>query len=75
MSEQVAILEQGMMSAIEEAESSLVQGGIPIGAALADANGDLVGAGHNQRFSTQRSIALPRSDVGQPMPIQPSTRP
>ena len=35
--------------ALAEARTGLQEGGIPIGAAIFDANGDLVGAGHNQR--------------------------
>src|SRR5438309_4653241 len=35
--------------AIEEARQGLVEGGIPIGAALFDARGALLGRGHNRR--------------------------
>jgi cytosine deaminase len=35
--------------AIEEAKKGLKEGGIPIGAALFDENGDLLGSGHNRR--------------------------
>lgn len=35
--------------AIEEARAGLAEGGIPIGAALFDGNGDLLGRGHNRR--------------------------
>jgi creatinine deaminase len=35
--------------AIEEAQRSLAEGGIPIGAALFDDTGRLLGAGHNRR--------------------------
>ena len=35
--------------AIEEAQRSLAEGGIPIGAALFDESGRLLGAGHNRR--------------------------
>jgi creatinine deaminase len=35
--------------AIAEARTGLAEGGIPIGAAIFDAAGKLVGAGHNQR--------------------------
>lgn len=35
--------------AIEEAQRSFAEGGIPIGAALFDASGRLLGAGHNRR--------------------------
>jgi len=36
--------------AIEEAKLGLVEGGIPIGAALFDADGNLLGRGHNRRI-------------------------
>jgi len=35
--------------AVEEARKGLAEGGIPIGAALFDANGKLLGSGHNRR--------------------------
>jgi cytosine deaminase len=35
--------------AIEEAQKGLVEGGIPIGAALFDREGKLLGSGHNRR--------------------------
>ena len=35
--------------AIGEARKSLAEGGLPIGAAIFDANGKLLGAGHNRR--------------------------
>jgi cytosine deaminase len=35
--------------AIEEARRGLAEGGIPIGAALFDSNGKLLGSGHNRR--------------------------
>ena len=38
-----------LMVAIEEARQGLAEGGIPIGAALFDANGNLLGRGHNRR--------------------------
>jgi creatinine deaminase len=35
--------------ALEEARAGLAEGGIPIGSALFDADGNLLGRGHNQR--------------------------
>ena len=35
--------------AVEEARQGLAEGGIPIGAALFDAEGNLLGSGHNRR--------------------------
>jgi creatinine deaminase len=44
------ITHQAMLAvAIAEARKGLAEGGIPIGAAIFDANGKLVGAGHNRR--------------------------
>jgi cytosine deaminase len=40
---------QMLQSAIEEARQGLAEGGIPIGAALFDENGNLLGRGHNRR--------------------------
>ena len=40
---------QMMAVAIQEARKSLAEGGIPIGAAVFDANGRLLGSGHNRR--------------------------
>ena len=41
--------EQMFEVAIEEARQGLVEGGIPIGAALFDTDGNLLGRGHNRR--------------------------
>jgi len=38
-----------LQTAIEEARQGLAEGGIPIGAALFDASGALLGCGHNRR--------------------------
>jgi cytosine deaminase len=38
-----------LQTAIEEAGQGLAEGGIPIGAALFDENGNLLGRGHNRR--------------------------
>ena len=45
------VLDAGAMLAIaiEEARQGLAEGGIPIGAALFDGDGNLLGRGHNQR--------------------------
>jgi cytosine/creatinine deaminase len=42
--------ERMLRVAIEEARQGLVEGGIPIGAALFDVQGRLVGRGHNRRM-------------------------
>jgi creatinine deaminase len=42
--------DQAMLSvALSEARQGLAEGGIPIGAAIFDANGKLLGSGHNRR--------------------------
>jgi len=41
---------QMLQVAIEEARLGLAEGGIPIGAALFDGNGHLLGRGHNRRI-------------------------
>lgn len=41
---------EAMLSvALSEAQKGLAEGGIPVGAAIFDANGRIVGAGHNRR--------------------------
>lgn len=42
-------LDSMLATAIEEARIGLAEGGIPIGAALFDGNGNLLGRGHNRR--------------------------
>jgi cytosine deaminase len=41
--------EKMLNTAIEEAKKGLAEGGIPIGAAVFDENGNLLGSGHNRR--------------------------
>lgn len=43
-------LETMLAVAIEEARAGLAEGGIPIGAALFDTEGNLLGRGHNRRI-------------------------
>src|SRR5580765_3703473 len=50
MSSQQSIFEQMLQIAIEEARQGLAEGGIPIGAALFDRHGNLLGRGHNRRI-------------------------
>ena len=42
--------EKMLVAAIEEAKIGLAEGGIPIGAALFDKRGNLLGRGHNRRI-------------------------
>ncbi|KAF2163856.1 hypothetical protein M409DRAFT_68134 [Zasmidium cellare ATCC 36951] len=39
----------GFKAALEEAKASASEGGVPIGACLVDANGKILGRGHNMR--------------------------
>jgi creatinine deaminase len=49
MTEQVLDYSDMLKVAIAEAHQSLAEGGIPIGAAIFDLHGKLIGAGHNRR--------------------------
>ena len=46
----LAAYEQMLRTAIDEARQGLAEGGIPIGAALFDRQGNLLGRGHNRRI-------------------------
>jgi cytosine/creatinine deaminase len=50
-------------TAIEEARKGLKEGGIPIGAALYDANGTLLGSGHNRRVQEGDPSAHAETDA------------
>jgi cytosine deaminase len=50
--------------ALAEARKGLVEGGIPIGAAIFDASAKLVGAGHNRRVQNGRASCRERVFVG-----------
>lgn len=47
--EQIVTHSEMLQVALEEARKGLAEGGIPIGAAIFDARGKLVGCGHNRR--------------------------
>ncbi len=49
--------------ALEEAQKGLAEGGIPIGAALFDANGTLLGRGHNRRVQESDPSAHGETDA------------
>ena len=40
----------GFLAAVEEAKKGYEEGGVPIGACLVSANGEILGRGHNMRF-------------------------
>lgn len=42
--------EPGFQTALAEAKKSASEGGIPIGACLVSADGEILGKGHNQRI-------------------------
>jgi cytosine deaminase len=46
-----------MRLALEQARASLQAGGVPVGAVLATASGDVLGAGHNERVQLGDPIA------------------
>jgi cytosine deaminase len=50
-------LRKALDAAIEQAEKSWSEGGIPIGSALVDAAGSIVSVGHNQRVQ-KKSVIL-----------------
>jgi cytosine/creatinine deaminase len=43
--------------ALQQAKASLSQGGVPVGAVLATATGELLGAGHNERVQRGDPVA------------------
>jgi cytosine/creatinine deaminase len=49
--------------AIEEARAGLAEGGIPIGSALFDADGNLLGRGHNRRVQSDDPSAHAEVDA------------
>lgn len=52
----MASSDPGFKAAFEEAKKGLDEGGIPIGAALVDKDGKILGRGHNMRI--QKSSAI-----------------
>ncbi len=46
-----------MRLALEQARASLAQGGVPVGAVLASATGEVLGAGHNERVQRGDPVA------------------
>jgi hypothetical protein len=46
------VIRRGLDAAIEQAEKSWKEGGIPIGSSLLDASGKVVAAGHNMRVQS-----------------------
>src|SRR5260370_8758209 len=62
--------EQMLKIAIEEARQGLAEGGIPIGAALFDRHGKLLGRGHNRRMQENDPPIH-----GEPPAFPPAARP
>ena len=52
-----AIFRKLLSAAIEEARAGLAQGGIPIGSALGNAHGEILGRGHNMRVQSGDPMA------------------
>jgi creatinine deaminase len=46
-----------MALALEQAKASLSQGGVPVGAVLATASGEVLGSGHNERVQRGDPVA------------------
>lgn len=42
--------EDGFIAALEEAKAGAAEGGVPIGACIVSADGEILGRGHNMRF-------------------------
>ena len=55
--------ESMLQTAIAEARQGLAEGGIPIGAALFDAEGNLLGRGHNRRIQENDPSILGETDA------------
>jgi cytosine/creatinine deaminase len=54
----VAVVDDEMMGlALEQARASLSGGGVPVGAVLATATGEVLGAGHNERVQRGDPVA------------------
>ncbi|KAJ7929629.1 hypothetical protein B0H13DRAFT_1964128 [Mycena leptocephala] len=51
----------GIIAAYEEARKGYEEGGIPIGSVILDANGEILGRGHNQRI--QRSSPTLHAEI------------
>lgn len=60
--------------AIEEARQGLAEGGIPIGAALFDENGNLLGRGHNRRVQENDPSVHGETDAFRKAGRKPSYR-
>jgi creatinine deaminase len=60
--------------ALEEARKGLAEGGIPIGAAIFDANGKLVSSGHNRRVQNGDPSMHGETDAFRNAGRQPSYR-
>ena len=65
----------GMLAiAIAQARKSLAEGGLPIGAAIFDANGCLIGAGHNRRVQDGDPSMHGETNAFRNAGLQPSYR-
>ena len=54
----MALVDAEMMKlALEQAKASLSDGGVPVGAVLASATGEVLGAGHNERVQRGDPVA------------------
>ena len=53
----------GFITAVNEAELSLKEGGMPVGAAVMAPDGEIIGRGHNTRLQTGSAITHVRLNV------------
>ncbi|KAL9093776.1 MAG: hypothetical protein Q9159_000078 [Coniocarpon cinnabarinum] len=56
--------DHGFQIALEEARTGAQQGGVPIGAAVVDAGGHVLGRGHNMRFQKNSNTSHGPSALG-----------
>ncbi|MFB9732223.1 nucleoside deaminase [Ornithinimicrobium kibberense] len=65
---------EGLEIALAEAQAGLLEGGVPIGAALLDSDGRVMGRGHNRRVQDQDPSAHAETDAFRKAGRQPHYR-
>jgi cytosine/creatinine deaminase len=65
---------RGLEVAVEEARAGRTEGGVPIGAALLSAEGEVLGRGHNRRVQDQDPSAHAETDAFRAAGRQPHYR-
>lgn len=69
-----AVDRQALEIALEEARTGLAEGGVPIGAALVSADGQIIGRGHNRRVQDADPSAHAETDAFRAAGRQPHYR-